>query len=249
MSTKLYNMHMRTESIAYISTALDKFANAFGVSVNEGDRNYWINTTRILKTFDDLVDDERIYDVLPYVERVIAGQEIPNLSKTYSEQFSKMYQGLEPYRQDRFIKAAELGNIAIKRCNSQSIDEYIDIILDESILCSDLLKMSDRGTDKEQRCSFNKWLTLAGRAGYILDTIADMKKDYNEGLVRIKPSAGVYKSLAAAAIKESYCCIKGASAASKIEMCKCAMRLYHSAFIDKSKTDNPNHETPSTLAK
>lgn len=189
---------------------LARLASRFGVEVTDGDTSYWSSSLVVAKVFDELVDLDGERDIEPFVQKVIDGIPIARLSSQQVEQFAIMYSQLSVERQERFVRAGQLGAYAVRRYAATDVDDYVDQTLAESSLFADIIKINEDQPDRVARTRFNDWLPAFGRAGYALDTIADMSSDYHEKLTQIKPSCSVYRKLAGVAYREVGRCIRDA---------------------------------------
>ncbi len=203
---------MESQEHRSVTNVIDKLATEFGVHTTEYDKNYWDTVATVTSAFYDMLDIDHITDLLPYLDKASKGQSVPYLSTNDAEKFAAVYSTLTPERKMRFRRACKLSDFAVRRSQTTTPESYIECILDESHLYSDLAKIDERGKDSLERQRFNNWLPSFIRSGYMLDTLIDIRSDFKNGLTGVRPSLRSYAVISRATYNETVACISQAPA-------------------------------------
>lgn len=157
------------------------------------------------KALDTLVDDDHVYESDAPTDHLLAGGLISHVSAQEAAFVGETFARLDGISQDRWRGAGhQLGAFALKRLAADTIDEYVTVVLDESQLMSDVMKIQNSETrhDYSQRETFNTWMDQLARTSFICDSVSDFVRDYNEGNVSIEPTYRNYVQLSRYALRE-----------------------------------------------
>ena len=203
-----YNIIMDTNHTEVFNSKkvdlLENIARPFGINILESDRSYWDSIITVANAVDDLVDEDKVENLTPYLDDVRAGRQIPHLSLDNAQKFSEIYYNLTPERQARIERTAKIADYAILQSQTTEVDEYISLKMKESKLFSDSLKIDVEHDDYKARNRFNIWLPSFGKAFYAVDTFKDIKEDYEKKNTIIEPTHRVMLKLGFFALNKTF---------------------------------------------
>ncbi len=203
---------------SYVSEKVDlleRLAMPFGIKVRSADTDYWSSAITVANAVDDLVDKDRVSNLIPFIDEIRAGNEVKYLKKADATRFSEIYHNLTPERQDRLERGSRIAEYAIRQSQSENIDDYIFLKMAESSVFSDFLKIDVDQLDHGARSKFNLWLPSFGKAFYAIDTFKDMKEDYENKNTIIEPTLPVMSKLGAVALYRTIDCFAPAPIGTK----------------------------------
>ena len=189
-------------------------ASEFDIDVTDQDTTYWRAILNASREFDTLVDDDKVPDIQPYLESLIVGKTIPNFTVSQAEEFSTVYKELSVDRQATINASVQMVEFAHERYAARSIVEFIDVTVEEAEYFARLVAIDDDEVfqDVAQRKQFNSWLYRLGRTGYLLDSISDAKRDYENEIIQIRPTLKTQVTLGKYALSELGGCLSNAPA-------------------------------------
>ena len=170
---------------------IESCATAFNVDVGEHDQDKWSAGLTIAKALDTLVDEDHNYNTEAYTQQLLRGDDVPHLTPAEQVFVRNTYHGLSPETQHRWQGIAkDLGAFALKRLEATTVDTYAAVVLDESQLMGNVLTVENTRArpDAQQRDAFNTWMSQMARTAYMVDTLSDIVRDYNEGNTRVRPT-------------------------------------------------------------
>lgn len=184
---------------------IESCALSFNVEVRPFDRDKWSAGLTMAKALDCMVDDDHDYRTDEAAKRLLSGETIDYLDDEEAEFVRSTYQQLNEVSQQRWRRSAsELGAYALKRLEAEDNERYLDVASQESQLMGDVLLVEndDQRQDYTEREQFNIWMGQMARTAYMLDTLSDLIRDYNEGNMNIQPTPQVAAATARRALIE-----------------------------------------------
>jgi hypothetical protein len=174
------------------ATILRVTAMALGVHVNEGDVAYWRAGAKLAAALDSLVDEGQQTDVSEDFHAVTQGQPIgpPNIiGPEEAREISRVHANLSDPRRQAWSQCLRLPEFAARKAQARTIDDLIDVTLEESMMFSGAFQLDTDGTrDAEKRAGFNDWLTHFARAAYMIDSALDLPADFKHRLINVPPT-------------------------------------------------------------
>lgn len=164
-------------------------ARSFRVEVDTLDRDRWRASLIAAKALDSIVDDDHIYSSGWYSEQLLSGTTIPHMTDEEATFVRQAYDTLGGESQKRWRESASsLGSFALRRIQAETVDEYIEVVGDESTAMANVLLVEndERRGDHNERNRLNDWLCIAAQSAYAYDTFTDIVKDHNDGNVSIE---------------------------------------------------------------
>jgi len=179
-------------------------AIAFGVDLEDQEREDWLMMGRAVHIIDQYVDEEKA-DIMPYVSAILAGTEILGISQDFQDRCREYMQRQSENRQTEIIKKlGQVSTLVEQQETAETIRELMEVRQAEADLMANLLALSSDGRpDETQRSTFNTWLVEVSRTGYLIDSFRDLGEDYDSGKIIIKPNLGVKAAVGTAALKQT----------------------------------------------
>ena len=155
-------------------------AIAFGVDLEDQEREDWLMMGRAVHIIDQYVDEEKA-DIMPYVSAILAGTEILGISQDFQDRCREYMQRQSENRQTEIIKKlGQVSTLVEQQETAETIRELMEVRQAEADLMANLLALSSDGRpDETQRSTFNTWLVEVSRTGYLIDSFRDLGEDYD----------------------------------------------------------------------
>ena len=183
----------------FIDTAL-----AFGVDLQEQERDDWLMMGRAVHIIDQYIDEEKT-DIMPHVAAMLAGNSIVGIPDAFQDQCREyMERQSELRRADIIKKLGMVGTLVNQQASTASVHELLRIRRQEADLMANLLALPTfNRPDETQRKTFNSWLVSISHTGYLVDSFKDIKKDYASKSCSVEPSTYTRVILGGAATKQA----------------------------------------------
>lgn len=152
---------------------------------------------------DHLLDTEKV-SVVPEMRRIGAGTYRPDLHLLSQMHFAD-YVGRQTEEKldgmfDQLLRVEELVHAQREATKAR---EVVEIRVEEADILASFLSLPVGNTvDAYNRIVFNDWLVGFSRAGYLVDSFIDLKKDFVNGESGVKPTARARAVVGSAAVKE-----------------------------------------------
>ena len=160
-------------------------ANGYGVHITPQEHEYWRVTLHVARSLDNAVDENGVTDIHPFISDLVQGKPINGMNIDEAEEFGKMYAQLPLGRQKQLIETCiALPLFAHTKRNARSLKELLSINRAEAEAFAGILYLD---ISNQRRVDFNRWLYLFATTGYLVDTILDVRKDYELGNINIQP--------------------------------------------------------------
>ena len=191
-------------SIAKSALLFAGVAQSMGVDLTREDRNDWSVLHAAAYAIDGIVDEQR-QDLDQRIAVFLDGGHLEGASEQVSSALRGYVEKQPGERQAAVKRRIGMIGLYVARCTeAQTVDQLIAARNAEAGLFADFLSLPPSGNnDGEQRRTFNNWLHAFSRAGYLIDSLADLRPDYESGEVSVKPTIRNHAVLAKAALKES----------------------------------------------
>lgn len=177
----------------------------FGVEVQTQEREDWQTLGRAAYIIDQYLDVERSDVMSDIAPRLFSGQPIPGVPEELSRDCRWFVERQSPTRQVEIQQQLERVILLVDAQAAAKLpDEVIAIRQEEAELLANLLSLLVEGRhDAEPRQRFNAWMSAFCRTGYMLDSLLDLKEDYETGASQVPPNFHSRRALAAATLKEA----------------------------------------------
>jgi hypothetical protein len=184
-------------------------ANQFGVELTDEESYDWAVVLGGSMLLDHLVDVEQV-DITGPFQEITSGHFRDDLSRDIQVRFANfMHRQDEQGRQALLDGVRTVDELAERQRNAGSVQEIIDIRREEADILSSFLELETDGhPDAAARKRFNRWVNSWSRVGYMLDSLFDIKQDYENGEVGLRPTLSDRIKLAKAAATESALAVK-----------------------------------------
>ena len=179
-------------------------ARSFGVELEDQEDEDWRAMLGGAYLVDHLLDIDKT-DIMPGVAAIVSGELIEGLHERTQVRFREYMLRQEESRYDDIIRRLEqVSSLSHRQALAESAQEVIDIRREEADLLAYLLGLPTHNRrDSVARERFNDWLVGWSRCGYLLDTLIDMKLDYDNGDSGVRPTTRAKAVIAGVAVKES----------------------------------------------
>ncbi|HEX5455965.1 MAG TPA: hypothetical protein VFW77_01225 [Candidatus Saccharimonadales bacterium] len=184
-------------------------ADQFGVELTDEESYDWAVVLGGSMLLDHLVDVEQV-DITGPFQEITSGHFRDDLSRDIQVRFANfMHRQDEQGRQALLDGVKSVDELARSQRNAETVQEIIDIRREEADLLASFLKLPTDGLlDASARKEFNRWVNSWSRVGYMMDSLFDIKQDYENGEVGLRPTLSDRIKLAKAAAEESVVAIK-----------------------------------------
>lgn len=179
-------------------------AHAFDVQLEDSEAEGWGDMLHLAYAIDQKVDIEQ-GDVPTFIQKLLASKYDTGPTISVQTRFLEYMQRQPESRHETIIhRLGSIGLLAKEQAAADTVNKVVDIRLAEADLFSYLLLLpTENKPDKTQREKFNRWLAGFSRTGYIVDSLIDIKEDYQSGNTNLQPSITARAKLAKAATKEA----------------------------------------------
>ncbi len=207
-------------------------ARQFGVDLTEQEDYEWMAGLEFAKLVDHLVDVEK-QDASTSYKEIISGKLRDDLNSDIQVRtINFMARKSLDERAGILEILDEVNTLVTAQRIATKASEVVDIRFTEAELLTSLFALEERGlTDDAARQTFNKWLDQWHRAGYLVDTLFDMRDDFKNGETSVIPTVGAGLHYAGVASRESFTAVRKTPAAL---IGKCALEGFRYVILQKS---------------
>lgn len=152
---------------------------------------------------DHLLDTEKV-SVVPEMRRIGAGEYRPDLHLSSQRNFAN-YVGRQTVEKldGMFDQLERVEKLVQAQREATKAREVVEIRVEEANILASFLSLPVGDTvDAYNRIVFNDWLVGFSRAGYLVDSFIDLKKDFVNGESGVKPTARARAVVGTAAVRE-----------------------------------------------
>lgn len=184
---------------------MSEVAFAFGVNLTTQERKDWQTLGRAAYVIDQYLDAEKDFPRPDIAPELFSGKPIPGVPLEFSQDCREW---LERQPKERQIQISNyLTRIRLlveEQTLATTASEVVVIRREESDLLAYILslRMEDH-EDAPARVKFNSWLIAAMRAGYLFDSLLDIKEDYENGASGLRPGLAASSKMAAYLLRET----------------------------------------------
>jgi len=172
--------------------SLGSIANVVGVSVCDEDLEQWHMMGLFARGLDTKVDKfGSTSSELEEQVAILTGESpyFSEFSEDMANLFKSMYDQLSSERQEAVNAAPKLATIFHEMQNTSRVTQLIKLKRKEGELFTNLFRLDDRSlNDGLGRRRFNRALVPMTNAGYGLDTVLDLRADYEHEETRVRPT-------------------------------------------------------------
>lgn len=194
----------RTPEYAGSCRLFTQVAESFGVELTPQEVEDWSVLLGAAYIIDHIVD-ERQQDLTLFIDKTVRGESVPGVSDEATDA-CRAYLERQPddRRQATLSGLYRLAEFPEAFANAMTVEELIRLRLEEADMYAAFLKLdiADGAADAQARLSFNNWVEIFSRSGYLVDSFFDLRKDYEQGLIGVPPSFSARRALAKVAIRE-----------------------------------------------
>ncbi|MBI5906601.1 hypothetical protein HY857_00930 [Candidatus Saccharibacteria bacterium] len=169
---------------------LAKVAESFGADIGDQEVRDWRALLGGAYIIDQLLDVEKSGSVVPHITSILAGENLEGIRIGSQDRIRKYMAAQTPERQSEIMdKIGLVGILTEALTETEEAEELVRLRNEEADVYSGLLALPVEGRhDAAQRSVFNDWLASFSRAGYLIDSLVDMKEDHQSGATSVRPS-------------------------------------------------------------
>ncbi|GEM_PF-1727319 len=221
---------------------MSEVADSFGVNLTAQERKDWQTLGRAAYVIDQYLDAEKDTPMPDIAPELFSGRPIPGVPEEFSEDCKQWVERQTEARQAQINRhLAEIRILVEAQAAATTTSGVIAVRRKESDLLADILSLRPEGReDARARMKFNSWLTVAMRAGYLLDSLLDIKEDYESGASGLKPGLAASCKMASYLLRET---VVAAKVSPKALLGKGAMVMMRYEF----KKIHPDFSNPHTI--
>lgn len=184
-------------------------ARQFDVNLSEQEDYDWLAQFGACMLIDHLVDVEKT-DLPLFFKNIMNGRIRNDLNSDVQVRAINYMGRLTPEARERiFTQVAEVNGLVSAQRSASKAAEVVDIRIAEADIFTSVVALEETGElDGDARKSFNAWLVGASRAAYLIDSMFDMREDYENGETSVKPNAAARLHYINAAVHESLSALK-----------------------------------------
>ncbi|CAN7570195.1 hypothetical protein LJR230_003995 [Trinickia sp. LjRoot230] len=190
---------------------LANLATSFGVDVTHDDLRCWSLLLTISTALDVLVDEDGVADIAPHAKQLTEGRPIKGVTQQEATRFASVFKSLSAQKQASIMQGTALAAFAERQRDAKTVDAFRLVRCEEADMLAGILSMElrDGAADRGARLAFNQWMTHFSRAANLLDSLMDLRADYEQGLISIPPSVSNRGKLSRLAATELHNCVRG----------------------------------------
>jgi hypothetical protein len=184
-------------------------ARQFNVDLSKQEDYDWLAQFGACMLIDHLVDVEKT-DLPFFFKNIMSGNIRDDLNPDVQIRAINYMERLTPEVRGRiFSQVAEVNELVTAQRSASKAKEVVDIRISEADIFTSVVALEETdGIDESARKSFNTWLLGASRAAYLMDTMFDMRQDYENGETSVKPSTVARLQYTHAAVQEGLFALK-----------------------------------------
>lgn len=184
---------------------MTEVANLFGVTLSDEELADWQTLGRASYVIDQYLDAERDMPRPNIAVELFSGQPIPGVPTEFTYDCRHLLERQSQERQVTINKQLQRVRFLVEaQAAADTVPEVVAIRHEEADLLADMLSLNTEDQDDVSgRLKFNSWLALAMRAGYLLDSLRDIKEDYESGASRVEPRLKATAKMAAYLIQDT----------------------------------------------
>jgi hypothetical protein len=184
---------------------LTEVAESFGATVTAQERQDWQTLGRAAYVIDHYLDAEVENPIPDIAPLLFSGHTIPGVPEEFTNDCQHWMSRQSENRQAHIQQQLGAVRILVERqAVATTPFEVVSVRREEAELLADMLSLrSENREDSIERKKFNYWLTTAMRAGYLLDSLKDIKEDYESGASGVKPGMTASGKMATYLLKET----------------------------------------------
>lgn len=184
-------------------------ARQFGVHVTTQEDYDWLVELGAGMLIDHLVDVEK-EDIGPLFRDIANGNIRQDLNHDIQIRTINYLGRQTPEAMSTILRQVEeVNELAIAQRHATKPKEVVDIRIAEAEIFAAILAL-DESTEQDEvaRRSFNTWLRGFSRTGYLVDTLFDVREDFESGGSGVRPGASALREYAFYATQESLNALK-----------------------------------------
>jgi len=184
---------------------ISEVALSFGVVLTEQERRDWQTLGRASYIIDQYLDAEKNTPMPDIAAELFSDRSIPGIPEEFRNDCRDWLERQSEERQHEInSQLAEVRLLVEAQAAATSVAEVVRIRRREAELLANILSLSpeDR-SDVVAREKFNTWLKVGMRTGYLLDSLLDIKEDYESGGSALKPGVVTSSKMVAYLLRET----------------------------------------------
>jgi hypothetical protein len=184
---------------------MTEVANSFGVNLTAQERKDWQTLGRAAYVIDQYLDAEKDTHMSNISPELFSGRPIPGIPEEFSNDCREWLERQTGVRQAEINRQlTEIRLLVEAQAAATTASGVVAVRRREADLLADMLSLRpENREDARAREKFNSWLTVAMRAGYLLDSLRDIKEDYESGASGLKPGPVTSGKMAAYLLRET----------------------------------------------
>jgi hypothetical protein len=196
-----------------------EIATSFGVDVSNADHHHWRSVLGAAMLLDHLLDvEDKSNKGVPEKEGFVRsfvvlmqGQLRDDLDEVIQIRTVNYMARQHPERQQKiYDDVLTVDELTRRQRQTTDVHDLVDIRLTEADILSSLLALDyeENIPDANARGSFNQWVQSWSRVGYTLDSLVDLKEDFQNGESMVRPTLHARGILAKTVATESGVAVK-----------------------------------------
>jgi hypothetical protein len=180
-------------------------AESFGVSVTAQELKDWQTLGRASYVIDQYFDVVKADPTADIAVEHFSQLSIPGIPPQLIHDCIDWLERQAPDRQVTLVEyIAFVRKMVEAQAAATTVPEVVEVRHQEADVLGDILSLNSEGTaDAAARQKFNNWIPRAMRAGYILDSLLDIKEDYESGTSGVEPGLKASAKMAAYLLKDT----------------------------------------------
>ncbi len=191
------------EEHSQIITMLNALAASHNVSPDTSDHAYWSNILTVSRAIDDFVDEGQPDTIDQEALSLICGNATMGISHKDAQIFSTLLHEAPSERRDIILDGLQVTKFADTLKKTTDINDLFKLRDEEALIYTQIMTLDNPNKD-QQKTLFNKNILALGKLAYELDTVFDLRKDYQDTTTQVRPTLAAYFTATKKALTTSY---------------------------------------------
>lgn len=196
-------------------------ARSMGVELSEQEDYDWLVLMQFCMLLDHLADEEQT-DIMSALHAIYSGELREDLNSDAQVRTHNYLHRQTPDSRDRlFDRVNRVQTLLEKQRTLNTANELVHQRQQEAIILADILSLErGSGSDDQARIKFNTWLQSWASVGYLLDSLLDVRSDYENQESLVRPTLSTRITITKPLLREAVLAVRETPVR---EIGKCAM--------------------------